>query len=445
MKCVFIANRGEIAARIAATVRAEGLRAVVAAPACDAGLPYTAVADECVDLASPRDFISVEAMLEAARTAGADTVHPGYGFLSEDARFARACTAAGLTFVGPDPATIALMGDKSSACRVAHEHGVPVLSAGHDSVEDADTAEAVAAEIGLPVMLKAVAGGGGMGMAVARTPDEVADAFRAVSSRGTSLYQDPRVLIERWVERARHIEVQVMGLPDGRIVTMAPRDCSVQRRHQKVVEETPAPGLTEETADRLARWATALATAVSYRGAGTVEFLLDTDSGEAFFLEMNTRLQVEHRITEAVHTVDLVAWQLAVARGESVIPDGFTAEPAGHAFELRIYAEDPVRFLPKPGRITTWDLPVDMAGVLVDAGYAEGTEVTPFFDPLMAKLVTTGPDRAAALRVAQEAVAVARIEGPGQNLPFLARVLQSAPMVEGRYDTGIVRDLTQPA
>lgn len=441
MKCVFIANRGEIAARIAATLALEGLRSAVAAPEVDVGLPYTTVADECLPLASPRDFTSVEAMVAAAQRAGADAVHPGYGFLSEDPRLAKACAAAGLIYVGPAAETIALMGDKASACRVAHDQGIPVLSGGHSGIADPDQALAVALEVGLPVMLKAVAGGGGMGMAVASQPAEVEAAFKAVSSRGASLFGDPRVLVERYVERARHIEVQVVGLPDGRVISMAPRDCSVQRRHQKVVEETPAPGLSPSTQAQLGNWARALAQTVGYRGAGTVEFLLDISTGEAFFLEMNTRLQVEHGITEAVHSVDLVAWQLAVADGSSLVPPGFSPEPIGHAFEMRLYAEDSEKFLPRPGHITTWQMPEHMAGVRVDAGYAEGNQVTPFFDPLMAKVVTSAGTRAQALLLAQDSVRATRIEGPGNNLVFLARVLACSEFEAGEYDTGLVAAL----
>ncbi|MFS0884084.1 biotin carboxylase N-terminal domain-containing protein [Aeromicrobium sp. 179-A 4D2 NHS] len=443
MTTVFVANRAEIAARVLRTVRELGHQGAVAHPAVDADLPYVAAADVAVGLDGPRDFASVEAMVAAARTAGADLVHPGYGFLSENAAFARAVEAAGMTFVGPSADVIELMGDKASARAAAVRAGLSVAAGSDGAVDSLEAARDAAERAGYPVMLKAVAGGGGIGMAVVRDADGLEQAFTSVTGRAASVFGDARVIVERFIERSRHIEVQVMGLPDGRAIALSERDCSVQRRHQKVVEESPSPALDATArADLLAR-AAALTEAVGYRGAGTIEFIHDLDSGESYFLEMNTRLQVEHPVTELVHGVDLVAWQLAIALGDATVPD-FRVEPSGHAVELRLYAEDSERFLPRPGVITAWRMP-EGEGIRVDAGYADGTTVTPFFDPLLAKIVAHAATRDEAIVRAREAVASTVVEGPGCNLAFLARVLEEPEFVDGTHDTGIVERMRATA
>lgn len=437
---VFIANRGEIAARILRTVRGLGQRGAVAFPEVDADLPYVADADVTVELAGPRDFGDVEAMVTAARAAGADFVHPGYGFLSENAAFARAVQAAGMTFVGPSPDVIELMGDKAGARAAAVRAGLSVAPGSDGAVETVEEARAAADAAGYPVMLKAVAGGGGIGMAVVRDADALGAAFETVTSRAGTVFGDRRVIVERYLERSRHIEVQVMGLPDGSAVALSERDCSVQRRHQKVVEESPSPALDTTSRARLLERAAALAESVGYVGAGTIEFIHDLDSGESYFLEMNTRLQVEHPVTEAVHEVDLVAWQLRIAAGDSTVP-AFHPDPRGHAIELRLYAEDSERFLPRPGAIETWELPSG-EGVRVDSGYALGTTVTPFFDPLLAKVIVWGPTRDEALARARAAMDHTTILGPGSNVEFLRRVLVEAEFVDAAHDTGIVGRMT---
>ncbi|RLV55368.1 ATP-grasp domain-containing protein [Aeromicrobium phragmitis] len=436
MATVFVANRGEIAARILRTVRAVGHTGAVAYPQVDAELPYVSAADAAVELAGPREFGDVEAMVAAARALGADLVHPGYGFLSENAHFARAVEAAGMVFVGPSPDVIELMGDKASARAAAVEAGLSVAPGSDGAVNSLEAAQHVARAVGYPVMLKAVAGGGGIGMAVVRTEDELDRAFTSVTGRAGSVFGDDRVIVERFIERSRHLEVQVMGLPDGRAVALSERDCSVQRRHQKVVEESPSPALDAAGRASLLASAGALAEAVGYQGAGTVEFIHDLDSGESYFLEMNTRLQVEHPVTEAVHDVDLVAWQLRIAEGDSTIPE-FDVQPRGHAIELRLYAEDSERFLPRPGAIERWEMPQG-EGVRVDAGYGPATTVTPFFDPLLAKVIVSATTRAEAIARAREAVDTTAIEGPGANLAFLARVLREPDFVEGTHDTSLV-------
>lgn len=442
MVTVFVANRGEIAARVLRTVRSEGHRGAVAAPEVDLDLPYAQVADVVVPLAGPRSFGDVEQMVAAAVAAGAALVHPGYGFLSENAAFARAVEAAGMTFVGPSPAVIEAMGDKATARRAAVSAGLAVAPGSEGAVSDLEDARSAAHAAGWPVMLKAVAGGGGIGMAVVPDEEHLAAAFTSVTGRGRSVFGDERVIVEKYVARSRHIEVQVMGLPDGNVVALAERDCSIQRRHQKVVEESPSPALDDVARAHLMESAAALAASVGYVGAGTIEFIHDLETGTSYFLEMNTRLQVEHPVTEAVHDIDLVAWQLRIAQGDASVPP-LPDRPQGHAIELRLYAEDSDRFLPRPGMITAWRMP-EGDGVRVDAGYREGNEVTPFFDPLLGKVIVWGRSRQEALDRARRAVAGTVVDGPGANLAFLARVLDAPEFVAGTHDTGTVSRLMAP-
>ncbi|MEU6270422.1 acetyl-CoA carboxylase biotin carboxylase subunit [Saccharopolyspora shandongensis] len=429
---LLVANRGEIARRIIRTARRLGVRTIALHSEVDTGLPYVAEADEAVPLDSPRDFLSAEAILAVARKTGATAVHPGYGFLSENPDFARRCAAAGLIWVGPSPEAMELLADKAAARAHMASAGVPVLP-GSSGIASAAEADAAASELGFPLMVKAVSGGGGIGMGIARDAESLERAVRTALSRGGSAFGDARILLERYVPRARHVEVQVVGMPDGTVRTFGERDCSVQRRHQKVVEECPSPAVDAALRSRLCAAAVRAAESVGYRNAGTVEFLLHPGTGEFFFLEVNTRLQVEHPITEEVHGIDLVELQLRIAAGADV-PADFPA-PHGHAVELRVYAEDPVRFLPRPGRITGWAEP---AGVRVESGYAAGTEVSPHFDPLLAKIVAHGADREDALARARRAVAEFVVQGPKCNLPFLAEVLDAPEFAAGNYDTGVV-------
>lgn len=437
MTTLFIANRGEIALRIIRGAHAAGFECAVGRPAVDEAMPYVDAADTVVNLESPRSFSEPETMVRAAREAGAHLLHPGYGFLSESAEFARGVEAAGITFVGPPADVIELMGGKANARMRAHAAGLATPRGSLGPVRSAEEAHAIAEEVGFPLMVKAVAGGGGIGMAIARDSEGLDAVLASVSQRASSVFADGRVIVEQYIERSRHIEVQVMGLPDGTVVAMGERDCSVQRRHQKVIEESPSPAVGPDQSRRLRESARRLAAEVGYRNAGTVEFILDLDTDEVFFLEMNTRLQVEHPITESVHAVDLVRWQLAVSQGLSEIPAGFQVDPQGHAFELRVYAEDPVRFLPRPGVVRAWRMP-EGEGVRVDAGYGPGTTVTPFFDPLLAKIVVSGATRDEALRRARKAVACTVVEGPASNLEFLARALADPDFTSGNYDTSLV-------
>ncbi len=440
---VLVANRGEIARRVIRTARRTGMKAVAVYSDADADLPYVREADQAVHIgaAQPaRSYLDAAAIIGAARQTGVAAVHPGYGFLAENADFARQVIAAGLTWVGPDPGAIEQMGDKIRGRNLMERAGVPVSPGSREPVRDVAAAVAEADRIGYPVMVKAAAGGGGIGMGVAADEASLRSAFETARSRAERFFGSPEILIERFVERARHVEVQILGLADGRVLALGERDCSVQRRHQKVAEETPSPGVSAGLRERMLAAAVQAGQAVAYRGAGTVECLVDADAGTFVFLEMNTRLQVEHPITELVTGIDLVEQQFLIAAGEPPSFDPAAVRASGHALELRIYAEDPVRFLPGPGTITEWAEPAG-EGVRVDAGYAAGNTVTPFYDPLLAKLCVHGADREQALDRARDAVAAFRIAGPKTNLRFHADLLTSPEFSTGDYDTSLVGKL----
>lgn len=436
---VLIANRGEIARRIIRTAKELGIRSIAVYSDIDADLPFVAEADEAVQLpgTAATAYRDVDAILKVAADTGAEAVHPGYGFLSENAGFAAAVTDAGLIWVGPSAEVISTMGDKIAARQAAIDAGVPVVP-GSEALSSVQDAVAEAERIGYPVMVKAAGGGGGMGMAVVDDDSTIEASFEKVSGVAERLFGDARVFVERYVRRGRHIEVQVVGLADGTALTFGERDCSVQRRNQKLVEESPSPAINDELRDQLMTAARLLAERVGYRNAGTVEMIFDVDRAEFYFLEMNTRIQVEHPITEAVFGIDLVAAQLAIASGDD--PGLPTAAAHGHAIEFRINAEDSVRFLPRPGPITGWTEPTG-DGVRVDAGYQAGNTVTPAYDSLMAKLVVFGNTRDAALAVARTALADFQIEGPRTTLDFHRELVDSAEFISGDYDTHIVSRL----
>ncbi|HEY5397790.1 MAG TPA: biotin carboxylase N-terminal domain-containing protein [Trebonia sp.] len=443
---VLIANRGEIARRIIRTARRMGVRSVAVYSDADEGLPYVSEADEAVRIgpaAPAQSYLDAVTLLEVARKTGAAAVHPGYGFLAENAGFARAVTEAGLVWIGPSPAAIDQMGDKIRARNLMAAAGVPVAPGTTEPVADADAAVAAADQIGYPVMVKAAAGGGGIGMSAALDADALRKAFETARTRAERFFGSPEILLERYLPRARHVEVQILGLADGRVVALGERDCSVQRRHQKVAEETPSPGISAELRAQMLAAAVRAGEAVGYLGAGTVECLVDAESGTFVFLEMNTRLQVEHPVTELVTGIDLVEQQFLIAAGEPVSFD--PSAPVilrGHAIELRVYAEDPKRFLPSPGAITAWQEPSG-PGVRVDSGYAAGTTVTPFYDPLLAKLCAHGATRDEAIARARLAVADFVVTGPKTNLPFHAELLGNEEFVSGDYDTGLIGRMRQ--
>jgi acetyl-CoA carboxylase biotin carboxylase subunit len=439
IESLLIANRGEIARRIIRTAKRLGIRSIAVYSEADAGMPFVAEADEaiCVGPANPaQSYRNTEAILAAAKSTGAQAIHPGYGFLSENADFARTVEANGLIWVGPSAEAITAMGDKINARNLMAEAGVPVAPGTHDPAATVDAAIEAATTIGYPVMVKAAAGGGGMGMAVANDEAGLRTEYDKVRAFAERMFGDGSVLIERYFPRVRHVEVQILGLADGRVIALSERECSVQRRNQKLVEEAPSPAVSPELRERFLAAAVQAGEAVHYRNAGTVECLLDPATGDFFFLEMNTRLQVEHPITELIHGIDLVEEQLRIASGLEPNFD-VTKKTTGHAIELRVNAEDPKRFLPGPGKVVTWVEPTG-DGVRVDSGYGPDTTVTPFYDSLMAKLIVFGNDRADAIAKARAAVAGFEIVGPKNNLPFFAELLENDEFLSGDYDTGIV-------
>ncbi|MGI8332371.1 biotin carboxylase N-terminal domain-containing protein [Actinomadura scrupuli] len=434
---VLIANRGEIAVRIIRTLRDLGVRSVAVHSPADAGARHVREADEAVLIPG---YLDAEAVIGAARASGAEAVHPGYGFLAENAGFARACAAAGLVFVGPPPEAIEAMGDKIRAKLTVTAAGVPVVPGSDEAgLSDARLAEAVA-RIGLPVLLKPSAGGGGKGMRLVRSPEEVPAAIGSARREALGAFGDDTLLVERFVENPRHIEIQVFADAHGAVVHLGERECSLQRRHQKIIEEAPSPLLTEEQRARMGASAIDAARAVGYVGAGTVEYIVSADRpDEYFFMEMNTRLQVEHPVTELVTGLDLVELQLRVAAGE---PLPFTQDGVrlrGHAAEARVYAEDPARgFLPTGGTVLTLSEPGTDAGARVDSGIAEGTEVGGSYDPMLAKVVAWGPDRAAALTRLDRALASYTLLGVPTNIAFLRALISHPDVTAGRLDTGLV-------
>ena len=425
IESVLIANRGEIAGRIIRAGHKLGLRAVAVYSDADADSPHVSAADAAVRLgpaAAADSYLNVPAILSAAARAGADAVHPGYGFLAENAEFARACAAAGLVFVGPSPEAIAAMGDKRAARRLAAGLGLPVLPGYDGPAQDEATLTAEAARIGFPLMVKAAAGGGGRGMRLVGAPDELPAALAGARREAAAAFGNGDLLLERAVLRPRHVEVQVFGDSHGRVLHLGERECSVQRRHQKVIEESPSPAVGPALRAEMGAAAVALAAAVSYTGAGTVEFLLD-EAGRFTFLEMNTRLQVEHPVTELVTGIDLVEWQLRVAAGEALpwAQDEITL--TGHAIEARLYAEEPAAdFRPTGGTVLLWQPPTG-EGVRVDDGIRSGSVIGGHYDPLLAKIIAAGPTRADALRRLSRALADTVLLGLTTNLAYLRAIV----------------------
>jgi len=438
---ILIANRGEIACRVAATARRLGIRTVAVYSDVDAQSLHVAVCDEAIRIgaAAPRaSYLNGAAILDAAKRAGAQAIHPGYGFLSENETFAADCARAGVVFIGPPPAAIAAMGSKSAAKTIMARAGVPVVPGYHDDDQDPALLAREAARIGFPVLIKATAGGGGKGMKVAASAAEFASALASAQREAKASFGDDRMLVERYLRAPRHIEIQVFADTHGNVVHLFERDCSVQRRHQKVLEEAPAPGMDAERRRAMGDAATAAAKAIGYVGAGTVEFIAEQD-GTFYFMEMNTRLQVEHPVTEMITGLDLVEWQLRVAAGEPLPAAQSALAIHGHAIEARIYAEDPDRgFLPSIGRISHWRMPVAGNGVRVDTGFREGDDVSPFYDPLLAKVIAWGEDRVRARAALLRALDQCEVTGVTTNVAFLERVVAHHAFASGRLDTGLI-------
>ncbi|HEX3258059.1 MAG TPA: biotin carboxylase N-terminal domain-containing protein [Pseudonocardia sp.] len=428
---LLVANRGEIAARVFRTAHELGIATVAVFSDADAELPYVALADEAVRLpgAAPADtYLRGDLLIAAARATGADAVHPGYGFLSENAGFARDCAAAGLTFVGPSPEAIAAMGSKTEAKAMMAAAGVPTLPG--VTIDAHTDLRAEAARIGFPVLVKAAFGGGGRGMRIVATPDELAEAVASARREAATAFGDDTVFLERYVVEPRHVEVQILGDAHGSVVALFERDCSIQRRHQKIVEECPSPVVDEALRGELSGAAVAAGKALGYTGAGTVEFVMD-DTGSFWFLEVNTRLQVEHPVTELVTGLDLVALQLRVAEGEPLPAEVTAARIHGHAIEVRLYAEDvPAGFLPATGTLHRFRIP---DGVRVDAGVADGSVVGPHYDPMLAKVIAHGATRAAAARRLRRALRGAQIHGVVTNRDLLVAILADPEFLAGRY------------
>jgi 3-methylcrotonyl-CoA carboxylase alpha subunit len=440
---VLIANRGEIAVRIARTASRLGMRTVAVYSDADAGALHTRVCDEAIAIGPPpprESYLSIDRLIRAATRSGAACIHPGYGFLSENAEFAQACADAGIVFVGPSPESMRAFGLKDRAKSLMAKAGVPVVPGFHGDNQDATFLKRKAYEIGYPVLIKAVAGGGGKGM---RRVDKHADfetALESAAREGEAAFGDPRVLIEKYVAHPRHIEVQIFGDSHGNIIHLGERDCSLQRRHQKVIEESPAPGMTEAMRDVMGKAASEAARAVGYVGAGTIEFIADSsaglDPGAFWFMEMNTRLQVEHPVTEAVTGLDLVEWQFRIAAGEQLPLRQNEIAWRGHALEARLYAEDPERnFLPSTGKLVAFDIP---AGVRVDTGFARGDVIGPFYDAMIAKVIAHAQTREAAIARLKLALEHSAVAGPRTNTAFLAALLGTDGFRSGAFDTAFI-------
>ena len=440
---ILIANRGEIACRIIKTCRRLGIGTVAVYSEADRDALHVRMADEAFHIggaAASESYLLGDRIIAAAKESGAQAIHPGFGFLSERAAFVEAVEAAGLVFIGPPASAIAAMGDKIESKRLAAQAGVNTVPGYIGEIDSAEEAVGIAEEVGLPVMIKASAGGGGKGMRIARTPEEVRDGFRSAQNEARGSFGDERVFIERYVEQPRHIEIQVLADGEGRCLYLWERASSIQRRHQKVVEEAPSPFLDEATRIAMGEQAVALAQAVDYRSAGTVEFIVD-QKRNFYFLEMNTRLQVEHPVTEMITGLDLVEWMIRIAAGESLPFEQGDLRRDGWAIESRIYAEDPARgFLPSIGRLRRYQEPPEAEGVRVDSGVEEGAEISMYYDPMIAKLVTWGPDRERAIERHQAALDNFYIRGIDHNIPFLSAVMAHPRFREGRLSTDFIAE-----
>ncbi len=440
-KKILIANRGEIACRVIKTARCMGIATVAVYSEADANARHVRLADEAVLIGPPaarESYLVAERILEVAKRTGAEAIHPGYGFLSENADFAEACEKAGIVFIGPPASAIRAMGSKSAAKALMEKARVPLTPGYHGDNQDPAFLATQAERIGYPVLIKATAGGGGKGMRRVDQGSEFEAALASCKREASNAFGDDRVLVEKYIVKPRHIEIQVFGDRHGNCVYLFERDCSVQRRYQKVLEEAPAPGMTPERRAAMGQAAVDAAKAVGYVGAGTVEFIA-TQDGNFFFMEMNTRLQVEHPVTEMVTGLDLVEWQLRVASGEPLPLKQQQLELNGHAMEARIYAEDPARgFLPSTGRLVHLSPPRESNDVRVDTGVEQGDEITPHYDPMIAKLIVWGADRRQALARMRQALAQYRVVGVSNNIDFLTRLVAVPSFASGQLDTGLI-------
>ncbi|MEM9837478.1 MAG: acetyl-CoA carboxylase biotin carboxylase subunit [Bacteroidota bacterium] len=446
MQKILVANRGEIALRVMRTARKMGIKTVAVYSEADRHAPHVRFADEAVLLGpapSNQSYLVMENIIAAARQTGAEGIHPGYGFLSENAVFAEMVTQAGLTFIGPRPHAIEVMGNKLAAKEAVADYDIPMVPGIEEAITDVELAKKIGDEVGYPILIKAAAGGGGKGMRIVENREELAEQMNRAISEATSAFGDGSVFIEKYVTSPRHIEIQVLADNHGNIVHLFERECSIQRRHQKVVEEAPSAVLSPDLRARMGEAAVKVAKACDYSGAGTVEFLLDADHN-FYFLEMNTRLQVEHPVTEMITGIDLVEQQIKVARNEVLSFQQADLSITGHAIELRVYAEDPLdNFLPSIGQLTTYERPEGM-GIRVDDGYEEGMEIPIYYDPMIAKLVFYGSNRIEAIEGLKSAIDQYRIKGIATTLPFGRFVCEHLAFRSGNFDTHFVKQHYSP-
>jgi 3-methylcrotonyl-CoA carboxylase alpha subunit len=439
-RTLLIANRGEIACRVIRTARAMGLRTVAVYSEADSGAMHVAEADEAVLLGPARardSYLNIERVLEAARATGAEAIHPGYGFLSENAEFADACAKTGIVFVGPTGAMMRAMGSKSGSKALMEKAGVPLVAGYHGEAQDEATLAKAADRIGFPVLVKASAGGGGRGMRVVRAAAELGPAIVSAKREAKAAFGDDRMLIEKYVDNPRHIEVQVIGDSHGNLLSLFERECTLQRRHQKVIEEAPSPTLDAKQREAVCAAARKAAAAVNYVGAGTIEFV--SDGKDVFFIEMNTRLQVEHPVTELITGIDLVEWQLRVAFGEKLPLTQDQIRLNGHAIEARVYAENPNKnFMPSVGNIRAWRLPDQTGGLRIDAGYRGGDTVSPYYDAMLAKVIAWAPTREGAIDRLNRGLEETDVRGIVTNIPFLAALVTHKDVRANRIDTGFI-------
>src|SRR5881227_3741502 len=443
---LLIANRGEIACRVIRTAKAMGLRTVAVYSEADRDAMHVAMADSAVLLGPARardSYLNIERVIEAAQKTGAEAVHPGYGFLSENAEFAESCAKAGLVFVGPTAAMMTAMGSKSGSKALMEKAGVPLVPGYHGEAQDDATLAKAAEKVGFPILVKASAGGGGRGMRIVRSADELAPAIVSAKREAKAAFGDDRMLIEKYVDNPRHIEVQIIGDSHGNLLSLFERECTLQRRHQKVIEEAPSPTLNPAQREMVCAAARKAAGAVNYVGAGTIEFV--SDGKDVFFIEMNTRLQVEHPVTELITGIDLVEWQLRVAFGEKLPLNQDQIKFNGHAIEARVYAENPHKnFMPSVGRIRTWRTPDQSNGLRIDAGYREGDAVSPHYDAMLAKVIAWAPTRDAAIERLNRGLDESDVRGIVSNIPFLSALVTHPDVRVNAIDTGFIeRELKQ--
>jgi acetyl-CoA carboxylase, biotin carboxylase subunit len=447
MKKILIANRGEIALRIIQTCKEMNIETVAVYSDADKDLPFVKAADEAIHIGeSPvaKSYLQSDAILKAAIEQKVDAIHPGYGLLSENDEFAKKIEEAGIKFIGPSPQTIEWMGDKIMARKTMQQAGVPIVPGTIEPIEDVEEGVKLAEQIGYPVMLKASSGGGGIGMVKCENKEDLHKHFISSQQRAKNYFGSGRMFIEKCIENARHIEVQVMGDTHGNIVHLYERDCSIQRRNQKVVEESPSPFLTESLRSKITEAAVEAAKAVNYVNAGTVEFVV-SENGDFYFLEMNTRLQVEHPVTESITGLDLVRWQIQIAQGEALPLAQNEIMSKGHAIEFRLYAEDPVTFFPSPGKIEELVWP-EMDNVRIDTGYESGNQVTPFYDPMIAKIIVSDSNRAECLNSAKHFFNSIQIKGLKTNVPLFQQLLEEEGFRRGNYTTDFLskRSVSKP-